>query len=258
MANKTLYILTGILLLTTPSGAYFLMNADTRIIYSGVSSLFITVQFAAAVILFFKYFGMKNLIYIPVIFIFAMLVETAGVKTGFPFGSYYYSDVLQPQIFGVPAAIGMSWIMTSLSSFLIVRTLSPLNPVLNIIPASVLLTGYDIILEPFAAHINKFWVWENGSVPLSNYIAWFLVSVAVTSVLNFIPRKNSFDIKTDKLASALPFVLMGINLFQFSAVNFTQGYVWQTLTGLAAIAAAITICIIPGGVFNYNKKFINA
>src|SRR5436190_1199972 len=44
----------------------------------------------------------------------AWIVEHIGETTGLPFGRYTYTDVLQPQLFGVvPLAIPCAWLMVA-------------------------------------------------------------------------------------------------------------------------------------------------
>jgi hypothetical protein len=50
-------------------------------------------------------------------------VEWLGSRTGLIFGVYRYSQVLQPQIAGVPVAIGFSWIGISLASLAVAQRL---------------------------------------------------------------------------------------------------------------------------------------
>ncbi len=258
MANRTIYILTAVLLLMAAAGTYYMLDAGSRNLYSGFSSLFITLQFFVAVLLFLREYGIKNLAYITGIFVFAMLVETAGVKTGLPFGNYIYSGILRPQIFGVPIAVGMSWVMTSLATFFIIRTLSPVNPVLNILSVSVMMTAYDFILEPFAAHVNGFWIWQNGVVPLANYIAWFFISLVIATVLFKIPAKNPVTLKPDKMTSLVSAFLILINIVQFSVVNISSGHTIPVLTGITVISAVLIFNIFRGSGLEFDKKYLNA
>ncbi|HWQ81911.1 MAG TPA: carotenoid biosynthesis protein [Ignavibacteria bacterium] len=257
MADRTLFILTGFLLFVTPAGTYLMIDAQTRTVYNGFTPLFIGLQFSVVMLLFYKNFGLLNLLYLPAIFAMVMIVEITGASTGFPFGNYYYSEILQPQIFNAPVAVGLSWIMTSLTSLFIVRTFAPGNSILNVFSASALLTAYDLVLEPFAAHVNRFWVWEKGSVPIENYIAWFGVSFVITAVLNYIPRKNELNESAGRITSAVSFLLLGINIFQFGTVNIFTGYTWQSIAGLTFIAAIILINKFRGAELAADKRIIN-
>jgi hypothetical protein len=48
---------------------------------------------------------------------------------------------------------------------------------------------YDFILEPFATTVKGYWQWSEGSIPLLNYIAWFVLSALLVRL--FAPTLSS-------------------------------------------------------------------
>ncbi len=56
-----------------------------------------------------------------------------------------------------------------------------LNILLKIIAASLLMVTYDLVLEQAASKMDM-WHWKNDIIPLQNYIAWFGISILVTSI----------------------------------------------------------------------------
>lgn len=125
----------------------------------------------------------RYLIYFVFVIILTFLVEYIGVKTGYPFGEYSYTEKLKPLLFGVPLSIGFAWLASMLASFGIISTIKRLKNS-SIFTKSVL-TGllmmiFDIALEP-AAISQRFWYWEGSSVPLMNYLSWF----AIGSIISF-------------------------------------------------------------------------
>lgn len=113
-------------------------------------------------------------------------IENVGIRTGFPFGHYYFTDVMGPKLFGVPvllslAYIGMGYLSWTLASLLIGRTESPLIgfrvmalPLL----ASCLMVAWDLAMDPVWSTIVHAWIWTEGGpyfgVPLSNFLGWCL------------------------------------------------------------------------------------
>lgn len=98
-----------------------------------------------------------------------MLAEMIGVHTGALFGRYTYTDVLQPQLMGVPIAIGLAWgALISLA----VSLANPLHRVQRALFVTLLIVGVDVLLEPFATQVKSYWKWLEGTVPLSNYVTW--------------------------------------------------------------------------------------
>jgi putative membrane protein len=85
--------------------------------------------------------------------------EVLGVKTGFPFGRYVYTQTLGISLLDVPLAIACAWMVP----FAFVRQVAR-QP----LAAAVLLTATDLLIDPVAS-----------GVPLTNFAGWFLVSLLI-------------------------------------------------------------------------------
>lgn len=110
------------------------------------------------------------------IIVFSWLIELIGVKTGLIFGKYEYGNILQPQLFGTPIPIGFAWISTILGSNsiaeLILRKKS--NIFIHLLLTAVIMTFFDYLMEPAAIKLG-YWAWESGTIPMQNYLAWFVL-----------------------------------------------------------------------------------
>jgi uncharacterized membrane protein len=126
-------------------------------------------------------------------------IETIGVKTGKIFGVYGYGDILWPQIAGVPIAIGFAWLLMMLSSTAFMQRLPAIKQ-WQIFPRAVviavLMTYFDFMMEPAAIKLG-YWTWASESVPLQNYLAWFILSFVLAFAGN---RVGLFDRKQPALA----------------------------------------------------------
>lgn len=112
-------------------------------------------------------------------FLVGLGVEIIGVQTGFPFGSYYYTDLLGPAVFGVPLMIGINWFILSYGLIALINKLLPQGQLLlKSIIGAFLMTLIDVFIEPFAIH-HGLWVWADTEVPFANYVAWFLISLTL-------------------------------------------------------------------------------
>lgn len=128
-------------------------------------------------------------VFISIVLI-GLSAEIVGANTGIIFGNYKYSTVLGFSIFGVPLIIGLNWAVVvlgtySLSQLIISSKFWPTHLTkswVSITLASGLATLFDYLLEPVAIHLN-FWQWQNGNIPLLNYISWFGVSFVALFVL---------------------------------------------------------------------------
>ena len=100
-------------------------------------------------------------------------VEYVGVTTGVPFGTYSYTDVLGGLVAGVPVAMALAWYVTVVSTWRIAQRLAG-GPAGRSAVRVALLSGaltviLDVALEPMAAMITRYWVWEGDAVPAANY-----------------------------------------------------------------------------------------
>ena len=50
------------------------------------------------------------------------------------------------------------------------------KPWRSIILTALLMVVFDFVMEPAAVKL-RYWTWQDGIIPLQNYIAWFLVSL---------------------------------------------------------------------------------
>ena len=75
------------------------------------------------------------------------LSEIIGVKTGFPYGEYFYTETLGIKIFDVPIVLISSWIIITTFSLDILNSLH-LNKFFFPILFSIISTTYDLLIDP--------------------------------------------------------------------------------------------------------------
>ncbi len=179
-------------------------------------------------------------------------VEYAGVATGWPFGSYIYTDVLQPQVAGVvPLAICCAWVMAAFAAFEIAGWLARL-PLARWLLTATLVLVLDLQIETVATRINHYWEWQTGGlfygVPLSNFAGWWLTGLFMAGVIAQFERRARARrerrpplLRPPLLAwlSAHTLTLLYLlSTFMFTVVNFAYGYVAAGMVGALALAAA--------------------
>ena len=108
-----------------------------------------------------------------VIAVATFLIEWIGVISGFPFGTYYYTDRLGFALLGVPILIGINWAWISIGAKQIVYLARIKNKWLQAVGVGLIIMLFDILLEPVAIGL-EWWVWPNG-VGLANYLSWFAI-----------------------------------------------------------------------------------
>ncbi len=113
------------------------------------------------------------------IFLVTWGVEALGVATGFPFGTYSYTDTLGLQVLGVSLIIPFAWLLVLAASDAFVgHFMGRVSTVL----VALMATLFDFFLE-FAADVLDYWHWSSRFPPASNYASWFVISLAAVLLL---------------------------------------------------------------------------
>lgn len=233
----------AVLLVMFPVGMVLMLSGVLSNDTLWTTSVFLGVQF---LVTFSYYVSVARagpaLVATVVLMTFAIAIEFVGVTTGYPFGPYYYSYFLEPFVIGnVPLAISFAWFALVVNSFLASLFLSgslEKSP-LNVAVAALLVLGIDLVLEPFAALVNRYWTWMDGPIPVTNFAAWAGLGLVFAFVLSRftvlrIPMRS-------RVLAGVPLLVLGLNIVQFTAVNLVHGYWLLTACGLAVIAASLGI-----------------
>lgn len=118
-------------------------------------------------------------------------VEVVGQASGFPFGSYHYTPLLQPQLAGVPLLIPLAWLMMMPPAWAMALVIAGAQPgwrarVRRAAVAALAFTAWDLFLDPQMVAWNA-WVWAVPGVyfgiPLLNFAGWLLVAFCVSLLL---------------------------------------------------------------------------
>ena len=126
---------------------------------------------------------------IALIALAGFFVEVAGVLTGLIFGTYSYQHALGHQVFDTPLMIGVNWAMLIYCVHAIFEEVN-IPGILKIIAGALLMVGYDYILEPVAIRLSM-WSWGGESIPLQNYIAWFVISLVFLTTMRLSKIKTA-------------------------------------------------------------------
>jgi putative membrane protein len=152
-------------------------------------------------------FSKKVLVAFSIPFVIGFLTEFLGVNFGLIFGSYSYGDNLGLKIAGVPLIICLNWaVLTIITADL--SSLIHKNTIVQSLLGGFIMMLLDIIIEVSAPRLD-FWEFENNTIPLKNYIAWFIIG----SIAHYLYRQ--INIKTNKKVSIHIFVAITIFFFTF-------------------------------------------
>lgn len=131
---------------------------------------------------FHENWSLKHVLVFTALAVAGFLVEMAGIHTGLVFGSYSYGSALGLKLFSTPALIGVNWLVLIYAIYVLFPAINQrwFYPFLG----SAFLVVYDVVMEPVAMATDM-WNWEGGSVPMKNYITWYMVSVVMLYSLRF-------------------------------------------------------------------------
>ncbi len=142
--------------------------------------------------------------------ILGYFVEVLGVHTGFPFGNYTYGPAMWPKLLDVPVIIGVNWFLMVIASGFLALRISKYSW-LQVILAAAIMVLLDMAIETVAPLLD-YWYWEDGVVPLMNYLGWFGVALLMQLIFQGTVKRH-----TNKLA--IPY-LITVAVF-FTLLNFT-------------------------------------
>ena len=112
--------------------------------------------------------------------------EFSGTTWGLPFGSYEYTDLLRPTLFGrVPYLIPLSWFFMGIASYAIAAALGFTEKFswARALVASWILVSWDLTLDPAMSHLAPFWTWNEAGpyfgTPLLNLVGWYFTGFVI-------------------------------------------------------------------------------
>jgi bisanhydrobacterioruberin hydratase len=161
-------------------GVIFNIIPQTREFASALSPLMLLIIGIYVLYPEFKKYETSFFMYVIIVFFTTIAIEAVGTATGQIFGSYYYGDVLGLQLFNVPIIIGLNWVVVILGTTYLASLITKNKFFLSII-AGLFAVIFDYFLEPNAVNLG-YWTWQNGIIPLQNYIAWFFITFAFSLV----------------------------------------------------------------------------
>jgi uncharacterized membrane protein len=162
-----------------------------------------------------------------------LISEIIGVHTGLPYGKYYYTESIGPNILGVPLVMMTAWIIIPAY---IRQLIYPLNlkPLLFIASGAGLMVLIDLLIDPVAINPMKLWIWINNGlyygIPTMNFIGWFFVSAVIFSFLHRNPARNVWHL------------FMGTSIiFFFTIIAFAEKLFLAGIAGILVVILQIVV-----------------
>jgi putative membrane protein len=189
-----------------------------------------------------RWTGLKTALLVFVILSgMVIIIEGFGVLSGFPYGSFFYTDLTGFKLFGVvPWTIAFAFIPLLLGIFVIIlnyfKTLWKV-----VLLTALLLMCVDLVLDPVYVYLG-IWIWITPGiyygVPLSNFGGWIFTGLITAFVLFALLQWKSVDSKDPPIFIALSLIL---------TLAFWSGYIlWAGLV----IPFALSVILLGFFVFS--------
>ncbi len=202
--------------------------------------------------------GKRTAIFFFASAIVTYVMEEAGIRTGWVFGAYHYSDLLGPKLGHVPVLIPLGWFMMIYPSWIVARailqrlnTRSALGIVLQAAVAATTMTGWDVVMDPAMSTLGRNWIWESGGafygVPRHNYLGWLLTTFLVYLIAGYVWKPTERSYGNDRWFSLLPVLVYALFAVRYVAYNYYVSLQMVAIftMGLPALLALTRALLAP-------------
>jgi uncharacterized membrane protein len=213
------------------------------------------------------------LIFFGICLVIGNIFENLGASTGFPYGPYYFTNLMGPKLFVVPVFLGLAYVGMAYLSWMLARlilgeTECPLvgSRVVTVpLIAGVIMVAWDFCMDPIWSTILHAWIWRRGGayfgVPVSNFVGWYIAVYVIYQLFAFYIRNRSDRLRNRSHApglmpsgywrlailfyavSAAGNLLLVIPRAGFAAVSDATGTQWKVsdITGATALSSIFTM-----------------
>jgi uncharacterized membrane protein len=176
----------------------------------------------------------------------SFLWEFVGVETGIPFGRYFYTSALGPQLGPVPIFIPLLWCALG---YFCMRASD------HYIMASALMVSLDTSFDPVFSVKLGLWTWTGPTqyfgVPLSNFFGWFVASLTFFVIFYFVSRRKP---ESSKYAVVF-YYLFGLDNVIGDIVSGSLGLAAASFT-IFTLATAIVFLIHKNNAAKARTKLL--
>ncbi|WP_241175748.1 carotenoid biosynthesis protein [Modestobacter sp. KNN46-3] len=184
-----------------------------------------------------------------VVGVVAVLFEALGLRTGFPYGEYRYSDLLGPTLLGVPFLVPLAWLMMAWPSWVLAARLTArVRPArrraARVAVAAYVFAAWDVVLDPQLVQAG-YWRWahpESGlpgipTVPLTNLAGWLLAGLVLMALLDVLVERTS---RLPRIGDTAPLLTLGWMVLGGALAHA----VWLDLPGSAVWGVVLTLPVL--------------
>jgi uncharacterized membrane protein len=148
------------------------------------------------------------------------LAESASLRTGFPFGHYYFTDVMGPKIFQLPVLLALAylgigyvaWILALLILGYVDKPILGMRVFALPLLASLIMVAWDLSMDANWSTLDRAWIWQDGGayfgVPISNFLGWFLTAYFYYQAFALYCRANPISAAPSRQRFWFPAILL--------------------------------------------------
>ncbi|MFA5945345.1 MAG: carotenoid biosynthesis protein [Patescibacteria group bacterium] len=135
--------------------------------------------------------------------LFTFVLDAVAVRTGFPYGYFWYGQNVQPIVSGVPLVFILGFPVLYLASSAVVNRLAVPRGVPWMMAVAIVMTAVALVVEPVAV-AKGLWSFRNGGlyfgVPSSDVIGWLFTG----SLAGFLFPN---ELRSEKLVGVLMLII---------------------------------------------------
>jgi putative membrane protein len=177
----------------------------------------------------------------------SVVFEAVGLATGFPYGSYGYSDALGPTLLGVPFLVPLAWLMMVWPSWLLAARLVPGSRPVRIAVAAYVFAAWDVVLDPQLVQAG-YWTWTHpapglpgiDTVPLTNLAGWLLAGAVLMTALDLLVAGRPATLPDHAPLVALAWMVLGGALAHAVWLDLPGSAAWGVALSLPVLAVLVT------------------
>jgi uncharacterized membrane protein len=204
------------------------------------------------------------------------LCESLSLRTGFPFGHYYFTSLMGPKLIQVPillvlAYLGIGYCSWVLSLLILDHRNKPITGTRVValpLLASFIMLAWDLSMESIWSTIDRAWIWRDGGsfygVPVTNFLGWFFTAFLFYQAFALYCRTNPLP-QPPSVASywRLPILCYAVcaygNLFIFRpglfppAITDASGRTWLTVDILVVCSLVSVLAMGPIALLAWRR-----
>ena len=234
-ANKTKQILIFAVLLFLAVSAFFMVNVHLPPWSHWLSGLNVILFAIPAFWATRRWLGWRDAAVLWLLLgVYALLIETSAIFTGFPYGHFGYSELLGAKLFGAtPWTVFLAWTPLIMGAYSVARTMFG-SAIVRVAATALIATSFDLVLDPGAVRLG-FWKYAANigfyGVPISNFMGWLVTSSLAAVLIEAFLRRIKPLLRIPVQITSSAFLIV----FFWTAISIFGAMAWPAAIGLAIV-----------------------